>query len=124
MKKLLSVLLLAAAVTAAPIVSAHGGGEPKHGGVVAVAHDLVFELTSDAKGAVIYVDDHGEPFPTQAISGKLTVLAAGKKTEAELKPLGENQLQAQGIKLSRGATAVAVLQTGDKKPLTVRFKVK
>ena len=39
-------------------------------------------------------------------------------------PAGGNKLEAKGVKLGKGAKAVAALQTADKKTVTVRFTVK
>ena len=58
------------------------------------------------------------------MSGKLTVLNGADKSEADLKPAGGNKLEAKGVKLGKGAKAVAALQTADKKTVTVRFTVK
>lgn len=102
---------------------AHGGAKPKHGGVVATASDLSFELVAQADGAAIYVEDHGKPAAPTGMSGKLTVLNGADKSEAELVVAGD-KLQAKGVKLAPGAKAVAALNTADKKAITVRFTVK
>ena len=122
MNKLLSVLLTAA--TFALPAHAHEAGKPKHGGVVQGASDLAFELVRQPDGAVLYVEDHGKPLPTQGMSGKLTVLNGNEKTEADLKPVGDNRLEARGVQLGAGAKAVAALTTPSKKAVTVRFTVK
>jgi hypothetical protein len=98
--------------------------KPKHGGVVQAASDLSFELVVKGDGATIYVEDHGKPFPTAGMTGKLTVLNGTEKSEAELKPAGDNKLEAQGVKLVKGAKAVASVTTPRKKTVTVRFAVR
>jgi hypothetical protein len=124
MKKLFSALVLGASLVAAGGVMAHGGDKPKHGGVVQSASDLSFELVTQADGVVVYVEDHGKPLATQGMSGKLTVLNGSQKSDAELKPAGDNKLEAKGVQLRAGAKAVAALTTPSKKAITVRFTVK
>jgi hypothetical protein len=98
--------------------------KPKHGGVVQAASDLSFELVSKGDVATIYVEDHGKPFATAGMAGKLTVLNGTEKSEAELKPAGDNRLEAHGVKLVKGSKAVASLTTPKKKTVNVRFAVK
>ena len=102
---------------------AHGGAEPKHGGVLATASDLSFELAAQGGNAVIYVEDHGKPMTPTGLKGKLTVLNRAQKSEAELVVVG-NKLEAKGIPLGAGAKAVAALTTPAGKAITVRFSVK
>lgn len=124
MKKIISAFILGSSLLVSGAVLAHGGAEPKHGGIVQSASDLGFELVPQADGAVLYVDDHGKALPTQGMTGKLTVLNGSQKSEAELKPAGDNKLEAKGVKLEKGARAVAALTTASKKAVTVRFTVK
>jgi hypothetical protein len=124
MKRLFAAAVLAFAFTTATAVHAHGEAKAKQGGVVTVAGDLVFELVVKPEGAVVYVEDHGKPFATAGMSGKLTVLKGTEKSEGELKAAGDNRLEASGVKLAKGARAVATVTTTDKKTLTVRFTVK
>lgn len=98
--------------------------KPKHGGIVQAASDLSFELVTKGDVATIYVEDHGKPYATAGMSGKLTVLNGTEKSEAELKPVGDNRLEAQGVKLVKGFKAVASLTTPKKKTVSVRFAVK
>lgn len=126
MKKAFGLLVLAAACVALPSV-AHESGKARRGGVVQTSAELNFELVGqdgqDGK-AVLYVDDHGKPLPTAGMSGKLTVLNGADKSEAELRPAGDNKLEAAGVKLAKGAKVVAALKTGSGKAVTVRFTVK
>ena len=98
--------------------------KPKHGGVVQAASDLSFELVPRGDTATIYVEDHGKPFATAGMTGKLTVLNGSEKSEAELKPAGDNRLEAQGVKLAKGAKAVATVTTAKKKTVSVRFALR
>ena len=123
MKKYLLAAALCASTIIANGVLAHGE-KPKHGGVVQVANDLAFELVTKGDVATIHVEDHGKPFATAGMSGKLTVLNGTEKSEAQLKPAGDNRLEAQGVKLGKGSKAVVSVTTPKNKTLTVRFAVK
>jgi hypothetical protein len=70
------------------------------------------------------VDDHGTKKSTQGASGQLTVLSAGQKSLATLVPAGENQLDAKGLKVAKGAKVVAAVTFADQKSVTVRFTLK
>lgn len=123
MNKLL--MALTAALAAASFnAHAHGDAKPMHGGVVQVASDLHFELVAGGNGAAVYVVDHDKPADTAKMSGKLTVLNGKEKSEAELKPAGNNKLEAANIKLAPGAKAVASISGAKGKVITVRFTVK
>lgn len=120
LKELLMAVAVAAGATAA---MAHGGAKAKHGGVVATASDLGFELVGTPDGAVLYVEDHGKPITPTGMTGKLTVLDRGQKSEAPLAVAGD-KLEARGVKLAAGAKVVAALSSPAKKAITVRFTVK
>jgi hypothetical protein len=122
-KQLLSIVALTLAALSFTAAHAHGGGKPKHGGVVQVASDLSFELVGTTDGAVIYVEDHGKPLAPAGMTGKLTVLNGDQKSEASISAAAD-KLEAKGVKLAPGAKAVASLTTADKKAITVRFTVK
>ena len=123
MKRFLTAVVLGAAMGCFNGALAHGE-KPKHGGVLQVASDLAFELVPSSTGAIIYVEDHGKPYATSGMTGKLTVLNGTEKSEADLKPAGENKLEAQGVKVAKGAKAVASLSLPKKKTIAVRFAVR
>lgn len=124
MNKLLMILTLGLASLgfAAP-AWAHGEAKARHGGVVRLTQDLSFELVSDAKGAAIYVEDHGQPMAPAGMSGKLTVLKGSEKTDYPL-VVGADRLEAAGAQLPKGAKAVAVITMAGKKTITVRYTLK
>lgn len=119
-----ALAMLAASALAAPAAMAHGSATAMHGGVVQTASDLSFELVVAPDGAAIYIQDHGKDADASRFDGKLTVLNGAEKSEAPLKPAGNNKLEAKGVTLNKGAKAVAVLTTQGKKSITVRFTVK
>lgn len=108
-------------IAAASTAHSHTGGGPKHGGVVSTANDLAFELVASGDGATLYVEDHGKPKSTAGMSGKLTVLNGTEKKEAELRPAGENRLEAKGVTLTKGTKSVVTLSGTASKAFTVRF---
>lgn len=119
-----AAMVLAATALSTPIALAHGTPDSKHGGVVQIASHITFELVTTPDGALIYALDHDKEMDVARFSGKLTVLNGTEKSETALKPAGGNRLEAKGIKLSPGAKAVAVLNSENKKTITVRFMVK
>jgi hypothetical protein len=123
MKKLLTVVVLGLSALSFHAAMAHGTAVARHGGAVATASDLDFELVSTPAGAAIYVEDHGKPMAPTGLKGKLTVLNGGQKSEADLVVAG-NRLEAKGIQLAKGAKVVAALVTPAAKAITVRFTVK
>jgi hypothetical protein len=123
MKKLLTVVVLGLSALSFNAAMAHGGAEARHGGVVAMASDLGFELVGTPDGAAIYIEDHGKPMAPSGMKGKLTVLNGAEKSEAELVAAGD-KLEAKGVKLAKGAKVVAALVTPSAKAITVRFTVK
>ena len=73
-KNVFAALVLGLSAVSFNAALAHGGAAPKHGGVIATASDLSFELVARDGGAVIYVEDHGKPMVPTGLKGKLTVL--------------------------------------------------
>lgn len=123
MKQLWTVVLMGLGALSFNVAMAHGGAQARHGGVVATASDLGFELVGTPEGAAIYVEDHGKPLKPTGMKGKLTVLNGAEKTEADLVAAGD-KLEAKGLKLAKGAKVVAALVTPAAKAITVRFTVK
>ncbi|MBC7734895.1 MAG: hypothetical protein H7306_23870 [Bacteriovorax sp.] len=123
MKKLVTASVLALSALSINVALAHGSAKAKHGGVVATASDLGFELVGTPSGAAIYVDNHGKPLAPTGMTGKLTVLNGSEKSEAVLAVAGD-KLEAKGMKLAPGSKVVAALTTPAKKAITVRFTVK
>lgn len=123
MKNLLTVAVLGLSALSFTAAFAHESGKAKHGGVIASASDLTFELVAQNGNAVIYIDDHGKPMVPTGMQGKLTVLNGADKSEAALVVAGD-KLEAQGVKLAKGAKVVAALKTPAAKAITVRFTVK
>ncbi len=123
MKNLLTVAVLGLSALSMNVAFAHESGKAKHGGVLAHTSDLNFELVTQNGNALIYIDDHGKPMAPVGMKGKLTVLNGAEKSEAALVVAGD-KLEAQGVKLAKGAKVVAAITTPAAKAITVRFTVK
>ncbi|MDP3699401.1 MAG: hypothetical protein Q8R72_00685 [Hylemonella sp.] len=123
MKKFLTTVLLVWAGLGPNMAWAHGEVKAQHGGVAQQVNDLVFELVQHASGAAIYIDDHGQAVKPAGMSGKLTVLQGGEKKDYPL-ALGVDRIEVPGVKLAKGARAVAVINGVGGKTVTVRFSLK
>ncbi|MFO1197106.1 MAG: hypothetical protein U1E86_09050 [Burkholderiaceae bacterium] len=109
--------------------TAHAAGghdhTPKHGGVVAEANDLDFELVARPDRLTLHVRDHGKALPTQGAAARLTLLAGTERSEAVLVPAGGDRMEAQGtFKLGPGTKVVAAVTLPGRKPTNVRFVLK
>ncbi len=101
------------------------GPKPKHGGIVAEASDIEFELVAKAGTITVFVRDHGQALATQGATGKLTILAGADKAEAALAPAGDNKLEAKGaFVVAAGTKFVAAVNLPGKKPINVRCALK
>jgi hypothetical protein len=118
-------LILLAALLAQPVLAHDDHGKPQWGGVVADAGDFQAELVIKGGQAKIYLSLHTDMLPSQGASGKLTLLAGGKKEELVLQPVSDSALGAKtALASGKGAKAVAVIQLPGKAPATLRFAVK
>ena len=118
-------MVLTALMTAFSVNAlAHGDAKPMHGGIVQVAADVHYELVPQANGAALFVIDHGKPADATKMSGKLTVLNGTQRSEAALKPIVGNKLEAANVKVEAGSKVVASVRAQDGKATTVRFTVK
>lgn len=95
-----------------------------HGGIVAAAKDIDFELVAKPDSLYLYARDHGKPVVIGNSSAKaktkLTLLASGVKQVVELKPAGV-RFEATGQFKVAGAKAVALVEISGKPAVTVRF---
>jgi hypothetical protein len=107
---LLRTSLAAFALIAIPAaVHAHGSMKPQHGGMVQMSGETMIELATTPKGVDVYLSEEDKPTPTVGFTAKLAQTAAGKRTEAPLKPAGGNKLSAPGFKPARGAKLVVAI---------------
>jgi hypothetical protein len=122
---LVVVLAAAGAADAGEQRPAHRSVGPRHGGIVAVARHLDYELVARSGSAVIYVRDRGRPVSTRGASGKLTMGNGARKVVLPLVPGGENRLVASGaIGVATATSAQATVRLAGRKPAKVRFAMK
>ena len=129
-RQLFAALALAAlaTTTAAHAAGDHGAGhdhKPQHGGIVAEANDMDYELVAKPDTLTLHLRDHGKPAKTEGVRAKLTLLNGTEKSEAVLAPAGEGKLEAKGaFKVAAGTKVVALVTLPGKKAANVRFAVK
>ena len=119
MKQLITFLIVSSSLLCGYAV-AHGSLEPKHGGVVKEAHDMVFELVREEAATSLYVRDHGEDFPTENLVASITVLAGKEKSEASFVPSGGNKMTAD-VAIAESAKVLVRVSESDHHPVTVRY---
>lgn len=125
MKTRIAMLASAFSVALLTVVPVAAHEAPaKHGGIVRTVSDLQYELVMKGAEAIVYVYDHGKPVATAGMAGKLTVLVGKDTSEAELRPAGENRLEAKGVKSGSGARLVATIRRDAANTVTVRFVMK
>lgn len=117
--------LLLTAMLAMPAFAHDDHGKPRWGGVVADAEIFQAELVIKDGLAKVYLSVHADMLPAQGATGKLTLLAGGKKEELELKQVSDSALGASTtLKSSRGVKAVAVITVPGKGVGNMRFAFK
>jgi hypothetical protein len=118
-------LLALTAMLGQPVYAHDAHGVPQWGGVVADAGEFQAELVIKAGQAKVYLSRHADMLPSQGASGRLTLLAGGKKHELVLQPVSDSALGATTTLTSgKGVKAVAVLQLPGQSPATLRFVMK
>lgn len=123
MNKLLSLAGLVLALSAVPAAAHEEHGKARHGGIVAEAGPVEFEIVAAGDKLTVHVTEHGAALATAGASGKLTALAGGAKREIALQPAGDNLLRGQGT-LAPGAKLLLSVQWPGQKPLQARAVVK
>lgn len=112
MRSLLKTLIAMLPLIAVLQAQAHGITEPQHGGIVKVVGDISLELVAGENQVSIYILDDA-PWDTSGMSGKLKVEIDGEKSEYVLEPIANSGLQAEGVSLSSGAKALAIITKAD-----------
>lgn len=122
MKRFLMVTLAAVCLSSATVWG-HSAGKPQHGGVVAAANELEYELVVKPEVMQLYVRDHGKAVDVSSATAKLTLLTGDDKQDVALTPVGD-KLEATGtFSATPGTKVVAVINLSGK-PLTARFTLK
>lgn len=121
MKKALAFITLAAAFEATQALADETNLTPRHGGMIQELNDHQVELVLAKDGVRVCVSDHdGKPIAADKITGKVSVLAAGKKSDIELKADKDNCVAGAGQVGARPTVVVALIVNG--KTVSGRFR--
>ena len=104
-----ALLTVVVGLGAAPAL-AHGDTKPKHGGIVQLIGETLFELVAKPDGAEIYLVEDHEDAVAADFTGKIKVLSAGVSQDVALVPGAGNKFTAPGVKLASGARAIVTLK--------------
>ena len=102
-----AALIAAAAITCQPAL-AHGSTQPKHGGVVSMSGETLFELVNAPAGVQLYVMDDEDPVNAANMTAQLTIDTAGATRNVVLKSAAGNRFDGPALALKPG-TKVGVL---------------
>ena len=98
--------LIACVAYAAHAADKHGHDHdhrPLHGGIVAEAGDLNYELVARPDSLTIYVTDHGKPVAATGARGTATVHSANEKTTAVYSSIVNDNI---AFHLNKGGTSI------------------
>jgi hypothetical protein len=115
MNKILGMLVLGAATLCGNVAFAHGAATANHGGIVQTVGETWLELVVVGDKVALYLQDDGDDMPTSEITGKVTVVKGGSRSEFVLKPAGDNKLEAKAPGVVKGSKVLALLTLADKK---------
>jgi len=123
---MLRQLLTAALLCCAAVIWASDtakGGPPRHGGQVAEAGQLEWELVVRRDRLVIHVRDEAKPASTARSTGNLK---RGDNTrEATLRPAGSDRLEAVGpFQLTHGTKVEATIQRPGAREVVLRYTLR
>jgi hypothetical protein len=99
-------------------------GKPLHGGVVAEAKDIEYELVVQPDSIQLHVRDHGKPIDVSKALAVVTLLMGKEQQEVELKPDGPRLAASGSFKTGPGSKAVARVTLAGKPAGSVRFNLK
>jgi len=117
-------LVIALGLVAQPLL-AHGSMLPKHGGIVQMTGETLFELAATPKGVALYVEEEDEPVDAKAMTAKLAITVGAKKQEVVMAPQAGNAFFAKGLKLPKGArVSVQVVDNASKARNGATFLIK
>ena len=98
--------------------------KPKHGGIVATANHVTYELVAKPDRIALHVSDHGKPIKVDGGTAKLTILNGAEKSEVSLTAEGNALLAKGDFKVVAGAKIVAVVSLPNSSAKSVRFVIK
>ena len=86
---------------------AHGSMEPRHGGVVQMTGEIVFELVTTSSGLSVYLTEEDEPLAASKFTASAIVTApGGAKTTHALEAQQGNLFLAPGVQPANGSKVV------------------
>lgn len=113
------------AVRAADRHGHNHGRTTMHGGIIAAAGDLDYELVAKSDSLTLYVVDHDKPVSTAGASGSATIHASSDKSTVALVPAGDNKLVAKGsFKTGVGVRISATVTLPGKLEVKLNFRLK
>jgi hypothetical protein len=114
-----------ASIAAAADKHGHDHDKPLHGGIIAEAAGLDFELVAKADSLTLYVVDDGKPVATVGARGTATVVGGSEKITATFEPAGENKLMAKGsFKAGVGVRVAVAVTLAGKPEAKLNFRLK
>ncbi len=121
MSRLPAIVLLGAVLGASQAWADEGQLTPRHGGSISEIGGHQVEVIFANDGVKVCVSDHdGKPIAADKITGKATVLAAGRKLDIALKADQANCVAGTGT-IAENATVVVALVV-DGKTVSGRFR--
>lgn len=118
-------VVIVAVLLAAAGARAHGDWPPKHGGIMNDGGETSFELVARGRTAVLHVEDHGSPIPTQGAKGTLTITRGDSTWTSEIRAVGGNRLETRlPQSLVRGDRVLAKVTMGNGSIAAGRFVIK
>lgn len=120
------LVALAVAVSGTAFAADNHGHDikPMHGGALAEAKDIEYELVATADKLQLYMRDHGKPVAVAGMTAKVTLLAGTDKQDVQLQA-GDGKLEATGsFKVPAGTKAVVAVSKAGKSVASVRFTLK
>ena len=114
-----------ACIAAAADKHGHDHDKPLHGGIIAEAAGLDFELVTKADSLTLYVIDNGKPVPPARAKGAATVHAGSEKTAATFEAAGENKLVSKAsFKMGVGVRVAVAVTLPGKPEAKLNFRLK
>jgi|KBSMisStandDraft_5_1062788.scaffolds.fasta_scaffold80741_3 hypothetical protein len=125
MKAHAQAVLIAIVTLAATPLFAHGSTQPKHGGIVSMSGETLFELVTAPSGVQLYVVDDDDPVDAAKMTAQLSLDAAGKTQNVPLAPAGGNRFDGPALQLKSGdKVGVLVVDKVSQAHLGTTFAIK
>jgi len=125
MKAHVHAMLIAVAAFGASPLLAHGSTQPKHGGIVSLSGETLFELVTAPTGVQLYVVDDDDPVDAAKMTAQLSLDTAGKTQNVVLAPAAGNRFDGPALQLKSGdKVGVLVIDKASQAHLGTTFAIK